>query len=229
MFPLLWVTSVTPVCLSEETLHDGDRTLDEMSTVRRGLGILGGTFDPPHIGHIAAAKAVFEALLLERVLLMVANEPWQKVGNRSLSAPEDRLAMSRAAVTGTDGLETSDLEIRRGGPTYTIDSLEELRLSNPDTGLFLILGADAAAGLESWHRSNELPALATLVIVERDGETRAEAPPEWSIKRVTMPRVDISSTQLRSFAARGTTLSPFVPESVIAEIESRGLYGLADS
>lgn len=229
MFPLLWVTSVTPVCLSEETLHDGDRTLDEMSTVRRGLGILGGTFDPPHIGHIAAAKAVFEALLLERVLLMVANEPWQKVGNRSLSAPEDRLAMTRAAVTGTDGLETSDLEIRRGGPTYTIDSLEELRLSNPDTGLFLILGADAAAGLDSWHRSSELPGLATLVIVERDGETRAEAPPEWSIERVTMPRVDISSTRLRSYAERGATLSPFVPESVIAEIESRGLYGLADS
>ncbi|MBJ7307878.1 MAG: nicotinate (nicotinamide) nucleotide adenylyltransferase [Acidimicrobiia bacterium] len=200
-----------------------------MSSVRRGLGILGGTFDPPHIGHIAAAKAVFDALLLERVFLMVANEPWQKVGHRPLSAPEDRLAMTKAAVVGIEGLETSDLEIRRGGPTYTIDSLEELRLSNPATDLFLILGADAAAGLDSWHRSIELPTLATLVIVERDGETRAEAPPEWSIRRVTMPRVDISSTQLRSFAARGTTLSPFVPESVIAEIESRGLYGLGGS
>lgn len=229
MFPLLWVTSVTPVCLPEETLHDPDRTLDEMSMVRRGLGILGGTFDPPHIGHIAAAKAVFDALLLERVLLMVANKPWQKVGHRPLSAPEDRLAMTRAAVTGTDGLETSDLEIRRGGPTYTIDSLEELHLSNPDTDLFLILGADAAAGLDSWHRWSELPGLATLVIVERDGETRAEASPEWSIERVTMPRVDISSTELRSAAARGATLSPFVPESVIAEIESRGLYGLGGS
>ena len=229
MFPLLWVTSVTPVCLSDRTLHDADRTLDEMSTVRRGLGILGGTFDPPHIGHIAAAKAVLEALFLDRVLLMVANEPWQKVGHRPLSAPEDRLAMTIAAVEGTDGLETSDLEIRRGGPTYTIDSLEELRLSNPETELFLILGADAAAGLDSWHRSSELPALATLVIVERDGETRAEAPPEWSIRHVTMPRVDISSTQLRSFAASGKRLSPFVPESVIAEIESRGLYGLGVS
>ncbi|MEJ6511097.1 MAG: nicotinate-nucleotide adenylyltransferase [Actinomycetota bacterium] len=200
-----------------------------MSMVRRGLGILGGTFDPPHIGHIAAAKAVFDALLLERVVLMVANMPWQKVGHRPLSAPEDRLAMTRAAVTGTDGLETSDLEIRRGGPTYTIDSLEELHLSNPDTDLFLILGADAAAGLDSWHRWSELPGLATLVIVERDGETRAEASPEWSIERVTMPRVDISSTELRSAAARGATLSPFVPESVIAEIESRGLYGLGGS
>jgi nicotinate-nucleotide adenylyltransferase len=229
VFPRLWVTSVTPVRLPEEILLGPDRTLDEMSSVRRGLGILGGTFDPPHIGHIAAAKAVFEALLLERVLLMVANEPWQKVGHRPLSAPEVRLAMTRAAVQGIDGLETSDLEILRGGPTYTFDSLEELRSANPDTELFLILGADAAAGLDTWHRSSELPGLATLVIVERDGETRAEAPPEWSTERVSMPQVDISSTELRSFAARGVTLSPYVPEPVIAEIASRGLYGLADS
>jgi len=229
VFPLLWVTSVTPVRLPEETLLHADRTLDEMSPVRRGLGILGGTFDPPHIGHIAAAKAVLEALLLERVLLMVANEPWQKVGQRPLSAPEDRLAMTMAAVKGIDGLETSDLEIRRGGPTYTIDSLEELHSLNPDTDLFLILGADAASGLRSWHRWSELPRLATLVVVERDGETRAVVPSEWSIQSVTMPRIDISSTQLRALAAKGSTLSPFIPETVITEIESRGLYGLRES
>ena len=223
------MTFVTPVLLPAETLTDPDHTLREMSLVRRGLGILGGTFDPPHLGHIAAAKAVFDSLALERVLLMVANEPWQKVGRRPLSAPEDRLAMTMAAVTAFDGLETSDLEIRRGGPTYTIDSLEELRSANPDTDLFLILGADAAAGLDSWHRSSELPGLATLVIVERDGETRAAVPDGWSIERVTMPRVDISSTELRALAAKGESLTPFLPAPVIEEIESRGLYGLVGS
>jgi len=229
VFPQLWVTFVTPVLLPAETVPYGDHTLRQMSSVRRGLGILGGTFDPPHIGHIAAAKAVFDALMLERVVLMVANEPWQKVGLRPLSAPHDRLAMTRAAVMGIDGLETSDIEIRRGGPTYTIDSLEELRSSNPDTDLYLILGADAATGLDSWHRSSELAGLATLVIVERDGETRAEASSDWSIERVTMPRVDVSSTELRALAARGVSLTPFVPAPVINEIESRGLYGLVDS
>jgi len=229
VFPVLWVTLVTPVRLAAETVPDSDRTLGGMSSVRRGLGILGGTFDPPHIGHIAAARAVFDALMLERVLLMVAKEPWQKVGLRPLSEPEARLAMTKAAVEGLDGLEASDLEVRRGGPTYTIDSLEELHSADPDRDLFLILGADAAIGLNSWHRSKELPALATLVIVERDGETRAEAPPEWSIERVTMPRVDISSTELRALAASREALVPLVPPRVIDEIEARGLYGLADS
>ena len=93
----------------------------------------------------------------------------------------------------------------------------------------MILGADAAAGLDSWHRSNELPGLATLVIVERDGETRVAVPDGWSTERVTMPRVDISSTELRAFAAKGEPLTPFLPAPVIEEIESRGLYGLGGS
>ena len=126
------------------------------------LGLLGGTFDPPHIGHLVAAINVRHALGLGRVLLVVANVPWQKVGSRSVSPAEDRLAMVEAAVAGIDGLEASDLEIRRGGPSYTIDTLVDLAEADPAGERFLILGADAAAGLDTWERGELLPDLATL-------------------------------------------------------------------
>jgi nicotinate-nucleotide adenylyltransferase len=200
-----------------------------MPPVRRGLGILGGTFDPPHIGHIAAAVEVRSALHLDRVLLMVANDPWQKTGTRSLSAASDRLAMVRAAVGDCEGLEASSLEIDRGGVTYTIDTLQFLRASAPDQHLFLIVGSDAATNLHTWHRHEELQDLATLVIVDRDGDDDAEPPSGWSALRVPIPRLDISSSELRDRVRSGRPLAPFLDGPVINEIRSRGLYGLDDS
>jgi nicotinate-nucleotide adenylyltransferase len=200
-----------------------------MPPVRRGLGILGGTFDPPHIGHIAAAVEVRSALHLDRVLLMVANDPWQKTGTRSLSAASDRLAMVRAAVGDCEGLEASSLEIDRGGVTYTTDTLQFLRASAPDQHLFLIVGSDAATNLHTWHRHEELQDLATLVIVDRDGDDDAEPPSGWSAVRVSIPRLDISSSELRDRVRSGRPLAPFLDGPVINEIRSRGLYGLDDS
>ena len=200
-----------------------------MAPVRRGLGILGGTFDPPHIGHIAAAVEVRSALHLDRVLLMVANDPWQKTGTRLLSEASARLAMVSAAVEGLDGLEASGLEIDRGGVTYTIDTLQVLRSSASDQQLFLIVGSDAATTLHTWHRYEELQDLATLVIVDRDGHSDAEPPPGWSAVRVAIPRLDISSSELRDRVRSGQPLEPFVEASVIEEIRSRGLYGSDDS
>ncbi len=200
-----------------------------MAPVRRGLGILGGTFDPPHIGHLAAAIEVRSALHLERVLLMVANDPWQKTGTRPLSKASDRFAMVSAAVQGFDGLEASGLEIDRGGVTYTIDTLHVLRASSPDQHLFLIMGSDAATNLHTWHRYEELQDLATLVIVDRDGDSDAEPPSGWSAVRVALPRLDISSRELRDRARSGRPLSPFLEVPVIDEIRSRGLYGSDDS
>ena len=200
-----------------------------MATVRRGLGILGGTFDPPHIGHIAAAVEVRSALHLDRVLLMVANDPWQKTGTRLLSEASARLAMVSAAVEGLDGLEASGLEIDRGGVTYTIDTLQILRSAAPDQELFLIVGSDAARTLHTWHRYEELQDLATLVIVDRDGHRDAEPPPGWSAVRVPIPRLDISSSELRDRVRSGQPLEPFVKASVVEEIRSRGLYGSDDS
>jgi nicotinate-nucleotide adenylyltransferase len=200
-----------------------------MAPVRRGLGILGGTFDPPHIGHIAAAVEVRSALHLDRVLLMVANDPWQKTGTRLLSEASDRLAMVSAAVEGLDGLEASGLEIDRGGVTYTIDTLQVLRSAAPDQQLFLIVGSDAARALHTWHRYEELQDLATLVIVDRDGHSDAEPPPGWSAERVSIPRLDISSSELRDRVRSGQPLEPFLEASVVEEIRSRGLYGSDDS
>jgi nicotinate-nucleotide adenylyltransferase len=200
-----------------------------MAPVRRGLGILGGTFDPPHIGHSAAAVEVRSALHLDRVLLMVANDPWQKTGTRLLSEASDRLAMVSAAVEGLDGLEASGLEIDRGGVTYTIDTLQVLRSAAPDQQLFLIVGSDAATTLHTWHRYEELRDLATLVIVDRDGHSDAEPPPGWSAERVSIPRLDISSSELRDRVRSGQPLEPFVEASVVEEIRSRGLYGSDDS
>ena len=228
MFPRRCVTFVTSLRRPTGNSSFPDRTLLRMFPVRRGLGILGGTFDPPHIGHLAAAVEVRSALRLERVLLMVANDPWQKTGSRPLSGALDRLAMTRAATQGIEGIEASDLEIARGGSTYSIDTLESLQESAPEQQLFLIVGSDAATNLHTWHRHEELQQLATLVIVERDGEGEARPPTGWSILRVSMTRLDVSSSDLRDRVRDGRPLSPLVVPGVIDEIEARGLYGLTD-
>ena len=132
------------------------------------LGVLGGTFDPVHIGHLVAAVTVRAALGLDRVLLVVANQPWQKAG-RQLTPAEDRLAMVEAAVHDRDGLQASRIEIDRGGDTYTADTLEQLAAENPDRELFLIVGTDVAADLGTWERPDVVARLATLVIVGRAG------------------------------------------------------------
>ncbi|MEX1217556.1 MAG: nicotinate-nucleotide adenylyltransferase [Acidimicrobiales bacterium] len=200
-----------------------------MSSERHGLGIFGGTFDPPHIGHLAAAVEVRSALRLERVELMVANQPWQKAGERQLSSAFDRLALTEAAVRGIEGLAASDLEIQRGGPTYTFDTLCELRGSDPACQLFLIVGADAARGLPTWHRYEELGELATLVIVDREGDAHVEPPAGWAALHVAMPRLDVSSSDLRHRAQIGLPLAPYVPAEVVAGARARGLYGLRKS
>lgn len=189
------------------------------------VGILGGTFDPPHIGHLAAAVEARDAFALGTVLLVVANDPWQKRDDRPLSAAADRLALVERAVEGIEGVEASALEIDRGGPTYTIDTLEQLRTKDPTVELFLIVGADAASGLHTWHRHDELPALATLVIVDRAGEAEPTVPAGWTIEHLGIPRLDVSSTGVRARVAAGRSLRPYVPAAVVDEIRDRSLYG----
>ena len=192
---------------------------------RERLGILGGTFDPPHIGHLAAAVEARDAFALDRVLLVVANDPWQKSGGRELSSAADRLALVEAAVDGIDGVEASSLEVERGGPTYTIDTLEHLRRLDPGVELLLVMGADAASGLHTWHRHEELPALATLVVVDRAGESEPTVPAGWTVEHLGVPRLDVSSTGLRARAAAGRPLQPYVPGRVVDVIRARAMYG----
>lgn len=181
------------------------------------LGVFGGTFDPIHVGHLTAAGAARYQLGLDRVLLVVAGDPWQK-HDAVVASADDRFAMVAAACAGIEGLEASRLELDRPGPTYTIDTLEAL--AAPDRELFLVLGADAAAGLDSWVRADAVRATATLAVVAREGDRPAPA----GALTVTMPRLDVSSTDLRRRIANGEPVDFLVPAPALTVIRARGLY-----
>jgi nicotinate-nucleotide adenylyltransferase len=193
------------------------------------LGILGGTFDPVHVGHLVAAVNTRYELSLDRVLLVVANEPWQKVGTRPVTPAADRLGLVEAAVEGVDGLEASGIEIERGGPSYTADTVAALAEQLPGTELYLIVGADAAAGLDGWERLEEVRPKVVLVVVNRPGTTiDASAPASplkgWDYRMVEVPALEISSTELRDRVAAGRPLDFLVPMPAIRQIREHGLY-----
>jgi nicotinate-nucleotide adenylyltransferase len=188
------------------------------------LGIFGGTFDPPHVGHLVTAVNVRHELRLDRVLLVVNDQPWQKLGTRDITPAEDRFAMVEAAVGKVEGIEASRLEIERGGMSYTADTLAALRAADPARELFVILGTDAAQGLPTWERADEVRQLATIVVVERPGSGEGQAPPGWSWRRVEVPRLEVSSTDLRARVADGRPLDYLLSAEVIETIADRGLY-----
>lgn len=190
------------------------------------IGIFGGTFDPVHAGHLVAAVNAYHDLALDRVVLMVANVPWQKAGSRVVSPAEDRYEMVKAAVAGVRGLEASRLELDRGGPSYTADTVAELASRHPGAELFVIVGWDVSNDLESWERFEEVREMAALVVVNRPG---AQAPVGlkrlgWRVQEVTVPNLEISSTDLRARAASGRPLDYLVPEAAVRVIRQRGLY-----
>lgn len=193
------------------------------------IGVFGGTFDPVHVGHLVAAVNARHTLQLDRVVLMVANVPWQKAGMRQVTPADDRYAMVAAAVSGVPGLEASRLEIDRGGPSYTADTVAALRLAHPGAELFVIVGWDVSSELASWERFEEVRDLATLVVVNRPG---APAPvglvqEGWSLVEVAVPNLEISSTDLRARAATGRPLDYLVPEAAVRVIRQRGLYAVS--
>ena len=188
------------------------------------LGIFGGTFDPPHVGHLVTAVNVRHELALDRVLLVVADQPWQKVGTRDISSPEDRFAMVEAAVGDVEGLEASRIELDRGGMSYTADTLSQLLAADPSLDPYVILGSDAAVGLPGWERADEVRVLSTIVVVERPGSGEGLPPPGWSWVRVEVPRLEVSSTDLRARVIDGRPLDYLLSPAVINTIERRGLY-----
>jgi len=188
------------------------------------LGILGGTFDPPHIGHTATAVNVGHALGLDRMVLMVANDPWQKCGTRPITPAADRLALAREAVQDLPGVEAGDLEIRRGGPSYTADTLEELNGEDPTRQLYVVLGRDTADGLLSWERVDVVRRLATIVVVERPGAGTPPLPAGFRMVEVDVPQLDVSSTDLRSRLAEGRPVDVLLAPGVASCIARRRLY-----
>ena len=196
------------------------------STASLRIGLFGGTFDPPHVGHLVTAVNVRHALNLDIVILMVANDPWQKSGARDVTTAEDRFAMVEAAVSVVDGVVAGRDEIDRGGPSYTADTLMALAEKHPDAELFTIVGDDAAAGLPSWTRVDQVAEYSQLVVVYRPG-VAVRLPKQFNWLRVESPRLEVSSTDLRSRFSDGRPLDYLVTEPVLHVIEQRGLYGSA--
>ncbi len=208
--------------IDEETAHatGEDRRLR--------IGIFGGTFDPIHRGHVAVAEAVRSALELDRMLLVVANDPWQKA-DREVSPAEDRYAMVVAAVSNSQDLEASRIEIERGGPSYTIDTVRQLTKEHPGAEVFVVIGADVVASLATWHDARALADSVTLAVVNRPGTPLMEVPSGWKVLPVTVPPMDVSATSLRaalgqSDAHARAVVASALPASVIRCIDERGLY-----
>ena len=201
-------------------VHSGP--VSESCAVRR-IGVFGGTFDPPHVGHLVTAVNVRHALALDEVVLMVANVPWQKEGARTITPSDDRFAMVEAAVADVPGLVAGDLEIRRGGPSYTADTLRTLRSLEPGVELFTIVGDDAAAGISTWQRYDEVIAMSTMVVVDRPGSPVVLSD-EVDWVHVEVPHLEVSSTDLRARVGDGRPLEFLVTEPVLRIIRERGLY-----
>lgn len=189
------------------------------------IGVFGGTFDPPHVGHLVTAVNVRHSLALDVVILMVANVPWQKAGQRDITPAADRLAMVEAAVAEVDGLEAGDLEIRAGGHSYTADTLRALGERHPGCQLYTIVGDDAAAGIHTWERVEEVLSRSRIVVVDRPGTpVMLDDTIDWI--HVEVPRLEVSSTDLRARCGDGRPLDYLVTDAVLDVIRERGLYGV---
>jgi nicotinate-nucleotide adenylyltransferase len=196
------------------------------------VGVLGGTFDPPHVGHLILAEEARLALGLEQVLLVPAGAPWRKAG-QELSPQEDRLAMVQLAVGDSPHFAVSILEIEREGPSYTAETLAALRQQLPaDSELFFILGQDSLADLPNWRQPQRIISLARLAVAVRSDWEAAEADalekevPGISQRLVwlDMPRIDISSTAVRDRVRRELSIRYWVPPAVEEYIRQHGLY-----
>lgn len=187
------------------------------------IGILGGTFDPIHVGHLVAASEVHNNLNLDSVVFMPAGNPWQKA-DRKVSDAQHRLAMVKLAIAGDARFVASDAEINRQGPTYSIDTVLEWKAAHPQDELFWIVGADALVRIATWHRWEEFVESVTIVCVDRAGVEVAPVDVPFEFVSVEMPQVRISATQLRNRFASGVSSKYLVPDAAIDYINTHRLY-----
>ena len=189
------------------------------------IGVFGGTFDPPHVGHLLLASDAREALGLDRLIFVPAAIQPFKANTPPAASSRDRLEMLRLAVADDANYVIDDTEIDRKGLSFTVDTLEQLSRKNPGAKLFLLLGEDTLAGIDGWRNPGRIRELATLAVMRRSG---SEGPPVTAIAAgvttVSARRVDVSSTEIRERLRAGKSIKGFVPESVERFIEARGLY-----
>ncbi|NJQ13837.1 nicotinate-nucleotide adenylyltransferase [Streptomyces bohaiensis] len=203
----------------------GDHT-DHIASVhrRRRLGVMGGTFDPIHHGHLVAASEVASRFHLDEVVFVPTGQPWQK-SHRAVTPPEDRYLMTVIATASNPQFSVSRADIDRPGQTYTTDTLRELRQQHPDADLFFITGADALGQILTWRDAGELFALAHFIGVTRPGHPLADPGlPDGGVSLVEVPALAISSTDCRARVAAGEPVWYLVPDGVVRYINKRELY-----
>ncbi|MCX4685539.1 nicotinate-nucleotide adenylyltransferase [Kitasatospora purpeofusca] len=191
---------------------------------KRRLGVMGGTFDPIHHGHLVAASEVASAFHLDEVIFVPTGQPWQK-SDREVTPAEDRYLMTVIATAENPQFSVSRIDIDREGPTYTVDTLRDLRALHPDADLFFITGADALAQILSWRDSEELFSLAHFIGCTRPGHVLTDAGlPVGGVSLVEVPALAISSTDCRDRVAKGEPVWYLVPDGVVRYIDKRALY-----
>ncbi|MET9614142.1 nicotinate-nucleotide adenylyltransferase [Kitasatospora indigofera] len=198
-----------------------------LQPAKKRLGVMGGTFDPIHHGHLVAASEVASAFHLDEVIFVPTGQPWQK-DDRRVTPAEDRYLMTVIATAENPQFSVSRIDIDREGPTYTVDTLRDLRSLHPDSDLFFITGADALAQILSWRDSEELFSLAHFIGCTRPGHTLTDAGlPVGGVSLVEVPALAISSTDCRNRVAKGEPVWYLVPDGVVRYIDKRALYAPA--
>ncbi|HKI94523.1 MAG TPA: nicotinate-nucleotide adenylyltransferase [Gemmatimonadales bacterium] len=189
------------------------------------IGVFGGSFDPIHRGHLAVAAAAADRLSLDRVLFVpVREQPLKRVG--PVASAEDRVAMLRAAIAGDPRFVVDEQELRRPGPSYTVDTLRALHTAHPGDALFLLIGADAARAFPRWRDPEEIAGLATVVVLTRPGVRTPEHP--LLAERLDVPALDIAARDIRARCRRGDPIENLVPDAVARLIAERRLYTTED-
>ncbi|XVV05391.1 nicotinate-nucleotide adenylyltransferase [Actinosynnema sp. CA-248983] len=194
----------------------------------RRIGVMGGTFDPVHHGHLVAASEVQARFDLDEVVFVPTGEPWQKSA-RVVSPAEDRYLMTVIATASNPRFSVSRVDIDRGGPTYTVDTLSDLKAAYPDAELFFITGADALEQILSWRRADDVFDLAHFIGVTRPGYDLDDTHlPPGAVSLVEVPAMAISSTDVRARNATGLPIWYLVPDGVVQYISKRRLYSVLD-
>lgn len=198
----------------------------------RRIGLLGGTFDPPHRAHLALARLAVQVLQLDELRWVPAGQPWQKAG-RPLADATHRLAMVRALVAGENRQTVDERELHRAGPSYTVDTVRDVAREQPGAALFLVIGQDQYGRLDTWHAWRELLELVTLAVAAREGQ--AVAPPAalasvpHRLQTLPLPAMRISSTAVRKAAAQGEDVQGLAGAEVARYIDRHHLYAAKDA
>ena len=185
------------------------------------IAVFGGTFDPPHIGHISAAKSVLKVCSVDKVLFVPCCQTWNK---HPVASPEDRYDMVKASVMEMDGCDVSRMEVERGGMSYTSDTLIQVKSENPDSEIFMVVGSDVASQMNTWGKLGGIKEIAEIIVIERHGVSGLTMLEGWNFRHIKADIPNISSSQIRDMISKGISAEEFLPTGASDIINERKLY-----